>query len=126
MAQIQGQHPPDRSPLGDSTMSDICYASVVRRSQQQRISKEDPVNRANRGHRANPRKREAVNPSLAGMKPEVNRGSGMNFDSRRSEDLARYGSMKKRQCVGVLVTRLIGYTSTRDVAKHVYNVTGLS
>ena len=107
-------------------MSDICYASVVRRSQQQRISKEDPVNRANRGHRANPRKPEAVNPSLAGLKPEVNRESGINFDSRRSEHLARYGSIKKRQCVGVFVPRLIRYTRARDVAKHVYNVTGLS
>ena len=42
IAGIQGRLLPDRSPPGDSMMSDMSYALVARRSQQQRINKGEP------------------------------------------------------------------------------------
>ena len=112
-------------------MSETSYASVVRREQlnQQRRSVADPANRVNRGNRYNPNHNEqrTVNPDKSRTRPEVIGGSGLNFELKPSDYLSKRDSYKKKeQCIGLFVSRVKQFTRARDVARHVYTVTGLS
>ena len=131
LARIQGRFPPARTPSGESIMSETSYASVVRREQlnQQRRSVADPANRVNRGNRYNPNYNEqrTVNPDKSRTRPEVIGGSGLNFELKPSDYHPKRDSYKKKeQCIGLFVSRVKQFTRARDVARHVYTVTGLS
>ena len=135
LSRNQGRLPPVRTPSGESIMSDTSYASVVRRGQlsQQRRSVADPANRVNRGNRYNPSIRDnyneprTVNQDKSRGRPGVIGGSGMNFELKPSDYHSKRDSYKKKeQCIGLFVSRVKQFTRARDVARHVYTVTGLS
>ena len=135
LARNQGRLPPVKTPSGESIMSDTSYVSVVRRGQlsQQRRSVADPANRVNRGNRYNPSIRDnyneprTVNQDKSRGRPGVIGGSGMNFELKPSDYHSKRDSYKKKeQCIGLFVSRVKQFTRARDVARHVYTVTGLS
>ena len=60
-------------------------------------------------------------------RPEVIGGSGLNFELKPSDYHPKRDSYKKKeQCIGLFVSRVKQFTRARDVARHVYTVTGLS